>query len=92
MISKFTYAAVAPNTSACFALVNSPTLAANRVVNRASKPSFKSFDFVLYSIMMAPTSNKAANMALKYEMKIDIFLPDAYPTRGPVEAPWVFSS
>lgn len=46
----------------------------NSVVKSTSKPSLKSFDSVLYSIMMAPTSNKAANMALKYGMNIDIFL------------------
>lgn len=62
------------------------------MVKRAINPSFKSFDFVLYSITIAPTNSKAANIALKYEIKVDIFLPDAYPTNGPVVAVWLFSS
>lgn len=67
-----TYAAVAPNTSALLALVSNPTLAAKRVVNRASRPSFKSSDRILYRTRMAPISINAARMVLRYEMKDDM--------------------
>lgn len=86
MAGVCTYAAVAPNTSARLALVSSPTLAAKMMVKRAIKPSFKLSVLILYKTTMAPINSNAAKTVLRYEIKAEILLPDAYPTEELVVA------
>ena len=72
-----TYAAVEPYISDLFAFVNRLILAANRLVKTATKPSFASFDVVLYNTRIEPNRSIAAKTALRYPTKEWSFAPEA---------------
>jgi hypothetical protein len=69
ILMEFTYAAVAANSSARRALVSSPTLPANRVVNVAMRPNLQSGDVTLYKTTMAPIRRSAARKVLNHATK-----------------------
>jgi hypothetical protein len=64
-----THAAVAANNSARRAFVSNPTLPANKVVKVAINPKRQSGECTLYSMTIAPMSNKAARKVLNHAMK-----------------------
>lgn len=77
IICVCSYAAVAANTSALFAFVNKPVLAAKRNVKSAMSPILRSSELTLYRVRIAPNSNSAARTVLKYATKDAILRPDA---------------
>ena len=62
--SRYTYAAVAANTSAWLAFVRSPRLAAKAVVNPPTMPSFTIGGFTMCRLTIAPTKSIAERMVL----------------------------
>jgi len=75
-----TYAAVAANTSALRALVRSPTLMANRLVNPQISIILLILDSTNASASTAPTSSTAANKILIQVTNISTLLSEEYPT------------
>jgi hypothetical protein len=67
--TRMAYAAVAANSSARRALVSSPTLPANKVVNVAMRPNLQSGDVTLYKTTMAPIKRSAARKVLNHATK-----------------------